>query len=92
MNRGIRAETASDILTELHSLEYFEEMIDREYRLAAGETRGTLKKGSLISAFNDRKFYNGAVPTGKYIQNMFIDFSLSIQTFLEAEMKKWAAC
>jgi hypothetical protein len=47
------------------------------------------KKGSLISAFNDRNFYNGAVPTEKYIQNMLIHFSLLIQTFLEAEMKKW---
>ena len=45
MNRGIRAETVSDILTELHSLEYCEEMIDRECRLAAGEARGTLKRG-----------------------------------------------
>jgi ribosomal protein S21 len=45
MNRGIRVEEVSDILRELHSLEYFEEMINRECRLAAGEARGTLKRG-----------------------------------------------
>jgi hypothetical protein len=32
MNRGVRPETFSDILKELHSIKYFGEMIDREWR------------------------------------------------------------
>ena len=59
MNRGVRPETFYDIIRELNSVDYFEQMIDREYRLASGEAKeqdeSSVSKGSLFSNFSDRQ-------------------------------------
>jgi hypothetical protein len=93
MNRGVRPETFSDILKELHSIKYFGEMIDREYRLASGEAKNNGEtsacRGSLFSHFSDRKKYNGAIPTGRYFQQVFVNFSKGIGDFMSNEAKKW---
>jgi hypothetical protein len=79
INRGVRPETFSDIITELHSLDYFGQMIDREYRSASGEAKeqeeSSVTKGSLFSNSSDRQKYNGAIPTGRYFQRMFVSVS-----------------
>ena len=93
LNRGIRPGTFADIITELHSIEYFEQMIDREYRLASGEAEkaaeASVEKGVLFSDFGDRRRYNGAIPTGRYFQDLFVNFGKSIGNFLENEANKW---
>ena len=93
MNRGVRPETFSDIIRELHAINYFGHMIDREYRLASGEAKkqdeSSVRKGSLFSNFSDRQKYNGAIPTGRYFQRVFVKMSNAIGEFISNEGKKW---
>jgi hypothetical protein len=68
-------------------------MIDREYPLASGEAKDhgetSARKGSLFSNFSDRKKYNGAIPTGRFFQQLFVSFSKGIGDFMSNEAKKW---
>jgi hypothetical protein len=79
MNCGVRPETFSDIIKELNSIDYFGQMIDREYRLASGEAKEQdetlVSKGSLFSNFADRQKYTGAIPKGRYFQHIFVRVS-----------------
>ncbi len=93
MNRGVRPETFSDILKELHSIKYFGEMIDRECRLASGEAKDngetSVRRGNLFSHFSDRKKHNGAIPMGGHFQQIFVNFSKGSGDFMSNEGKKW---
>lgn len=86
--RGIRPETFSDIMTEVQGKEYTKQMIDREYLLASGIEKGTIRKGTLFSSFCDKVYYNGLIPTGKYFQSIIVKFGKTIRSFQDNEMKK----
>ncbi len=69
------------------------ENIDWQYRLASGEAKDhgetSTRKGSLFSNFSDQKKYNGAIPTGQFFQQLFVNFSKGIGDFMSNEAKKW---
>jgi hypothetical protein len=63
-------------------------MIDQGYVLAWGETRGTIRKGTLFSSFRSKNHYNGLIPTGKYFANIIVKFGKTICSFHDNEVKK----
>ena len=91
-NSGLRPETLSSVLKEMYSLRYHEDYINREFVIASLTDRERQDcRGELYSQFSDRSKYNGAIPSGKYLQSVFLSSSMELQIYFETEVKKWPA-
>jgi hypothetical protein len=92
MNNGIRAETFSNILGEMYSLKYFHDYIDREFETASADADyREAFRGDYFGSFGDRMKYNGSIPTGKYLNSVFVNYSMSLQDYFDTEIKRWPA-
>jgi hypothetical protein len=89
MDRGIRTKGISDWLLELHSLRYTSDYIAYELRL---ERKLAFSRANddppMFSKFNDRKLYNGAVPSSAYLSQVYKKEHESIRPHLNQENKK----
>ena len=91
INRGVRSETFAKILEEMHSLKYYDDYIEQEYGIVFEEENGVANKGVFFSSFSSRKFYNGAIPSGRHLMKVFSHYSMQLQSYFETKMKKWPA-
>lgn len=95
-DKGVRPEAMSSLLLEMHSKTYFRALNQREFairrrRVEAGGLGLAGDAPLLFSAFGDRAGYAGVVPTGRYLQHVYILYHESIRPFLEKEVKKRGA-
>jgi hypothetical protein len=93
VDAGVRPETYSNILLELHSKEYTRIYIHREQeitRMKRVDCTVAQKRG-LFSSFADKSKYNGFVPTGNYLATVYKLYHATIQEHLEREAKKRGA-
>lgn len=86
---GVRPEFFSKMLLELHSKAYTLEHLKREHRIAASRSTFTREHAPQpFSTFGDKTKYFGLVPTGAYLQNVYVAYGHSIQDFMDLEVKK----
>ena len=86
---SVQAEGVSNLLLELHSLKYFDNILqflsEKERDIS---TKVTANTGDGYSSFDDPYEYAGAVPSPKYILDMYKKQCHEIRPFLENEVKK----
>ncbi|KAL7493375.1 hypothetical protein ACHAWT_002406, partial [Skeletonema menzelii] len=90
INKGIRPEAFSELLLELHTKEWTRRYIKYERDVARKERLipGSAKTASIFSDFSDKDFYDGRVPTPKYIKHVYNLFHDTISDHLAKEVKK----
>ena len=88
-DRGIRPEGFSEILLELHSLQYTDDYLKHERILRRKKffTRDH-DAAAMFSTFNNKKLYAGYVPTGRYLLGAYKKYVASIKDHLDREVKK----
>ncbi|KAL7538489.1 LOW QUALITY PROTEIN: hypothetical protein ACHAXR_008584 [Thalassiosira sp. AJA248-18] len=84
---GIRQETFSDLLLELHSKKHTQRHLDHEREFAREALQQECNDGFLLHLQN----YNGSVPTGRYIAHVYKLYHSSIRAHLDNEAKKRGA-
>jgi len=90
VNKSIRPEAFSELLLELHTKEWtrryikYERDVARKDRLAPGFA----KTAPLFSDFSNKDFYDGKVPTPKYIKHVYNLYHDTISEHLAKEVKK----
>ena len=91
-DKGLRPETLSDMMLELHSKKYTKDYIRRELDLSAQRACGLLENSNhdpeMFSHFGDKKLYNGIVPTGRYLAFIYKKYNSSIIDHLNREVMK----
>ncbi len=89
-DKSIRPEFFSDLLLELHTKEWTRRYIMYEREVARNErlSPGYAKRAPLFSDFGDCLYYDGEVPTGKYVKLVYNIYAESIREHLEKEVKK----
>ena len=89
-DKGIRPESFSDLLLELHTKEWTRRYIMYEREVARNDrlSPGYAKRAPLFSDFGDCLYYDGEVPTGKYVKLVYNLHAESIREHLEKEVKK----
>jgi len=92
---GVRPNTLSSLLLEMHTKRYHREYICREHLLhrAAGGITAALfaeskSQPAMFSAFDDKTKYAGLVPTGSYLTKAYITHGEQIAAYQDMEMKK----
>jgi len=89
-DKGLRPEQLSDILLEKHSKYYFDMYLQREEEIFHDRKGMMLYTGSSrprkFGNFGDKKRYNGMVPTGNYLSNVYKWFHRTIATHLGKEV------
>ena len=86
INQGVRPKSISEMLLELHSKEYnkchirYEEDNAHKSQFSGGFPE--------YSDFDDEFAYRGKVPTGAYLQSVYIKFHRTIRRHLANEVKK----
>lgn len=87
-DKGLRPYGIASWLLELHALRYFDAHIQYEIRLARHRSLSPAIVRPMFSKFGDRKFYNGAVPSGLYLSQAYKREHKDIRPQLDREMKK----
>jgi hypothetical protein len=92
-NKGFRPESFSRTMLELHSKAWTRAYRRRELDLARDKRLDpTLPaKVGKFSSFGDPSKYAGMVPTGRYLQSVYVNYFESIEQFYELEVKKRGA-
>ena len=90
-NKGVRPEAFSTILLELQSKEYTMSHLARENRIkrdlsAARRLGQPYNVPGRFSEFADKKGYAGLVPTGAYLEHVYVKHSELIKEHLENEV------
>jgi hypothetical protein len=67
MDKGLRPEPISDWLLEMHSVKYMRDVFAGELVLERKRNFQHDFSKPMFSDFDDKKLYNGRVPTGAYI-------------------------
>jgi hypothetical protein len=91
LDKGIRSEAIADWILELHSLQYTSGYISYKLRLEkqlAMPFSNNTEAPTLFSKFDDRKQYNGAIPSSSYLTQMYKSEHESIWPHLNEENKK----
>ena len=90
VTKGIRPEAFSELLLELHTKEWTRRHIQYERDVAKKERLfpGFALTAPLFSEFSDRHFYNGGVPSPKYIKHVFLLYQDTISDHMAKEVKK----
>ena len=92
-DKGVRPEALSNVLLELHSKQYTTYFIEREQALQKSRTGmgaggNAAINNEMFSEFSDKAKYDGTVPTGRYLTQMYKKIHNKIKRFLELEVKK----
>jgi hypothetical protein len=93
-DKGFKPESMANMLMELHTLEFTKKCIRHEYEIkgkrnqAAFGLLASATKDELLGDFADKKKYNGVLPTGKYLEHVYIKQGESIRHHLYREVKK----
>ena len=92
-DKGVRPTALSDLLLELHAKKYTKDYIKRERLLE----RDMLFAGSdaycpqMFSGFADKSKYDGRVPTGRFLQMVYMKFHSFMRPHFDREVKKRGA-
>jgi hypothetical protein len=86
INKGVRPQAISDMLLELHSKKYTSSHI--RYEQDNQHLRQYGRGYAEYSEFDNEYGYRGKVPTGGYLQSVYIKYHRTIRTQLENEVKK----
>ena len=92
-NKGLRPDALSHILLELHTKEYTDKFIEREF-LIKRDSRllsTVAKERGQFSSFGDKDKYAGLVPTGEYLADVYLKYGDSIKVHLDNDVKKRGA-
>ena len=87
LDKGVRPETISDMLLELYMSKYTTAFIQHE--LLANKEHGLMQTTPEFSTFDNKELYNGAVPSRKYITNIYIKQHNNKKEQLDRDVKKW---
>ena len=89
-DKSFRPEAFSELLLELHTKEWTRRyiMYERDVAMKDRLAPGFAKTAPLFSDFGDCKYYDGQVPTGKYIKLVYNLFHDTIREHLDKEVKK----
>lgn len=82
-NSGVRPQTFSRMLLELHSANYTREHIAYEQDLRDNKLNS---KREMFSTFKDKTKYNGLVPTGRYLSSVYMAQTESLKTYYANEV------
>jgi len=88
LDKGIRPETISDWLLELHALKYTSDHIAYELLLEKKKAFHPDMNAPMFSKFDDKMKYNGGVPTGSYLSKVYKQEHERIRPQLDREVKK----
>ena len=89
--KGVRPAAFSDMLLEWHARKYTLEYIRCEATLAVARKLDANVPAKKFSTFSDQAGYNGTVPSGKYLSDVYKKFMREIKPHLDREMKKRGA-
>lgn len=87
-DKGVRPSQLSDILLELHTKKYTDDYIEREYKIQQKQETFGNNSSSMFSSFNDRLKYDGTVPTGRYLNQMYVREHRKVSRHMDLEVKK----
>ena len=87
-DKGLRPEGIASLLLELHALKYTDDVISYELRLERELAFLPEATRPMFSKFDDRNLYNGAVPSGSYLSEVYKSQHEKIRPQLDREMKK----
>jgi hypothetical protein len=82
------------MLRELHSLTYFDEMIQHQSEKLLGIDkmhkfgRYVVSNEEVLSDFSDKEKYNGSIPTSGYLGDFYKNTHSGIRSYLD-RMQKW---
>jgi hypothetical protein len=89
LDKGMRADGIADWILELHSLQYTLDYLSYELRLEKDLAfSNPAEEAPMFSKFDDRKQYNGAVPSSAYLTQMYKREHETIRPHLNQENKK----
>ena len=88
VNCGVRPEQISRILLEMHTKEYTSKFIQYEQELSLAKQFSPSLDRKMFSSFSNPCEYDGKVPSGSYIETVYIQYGDSIKTYLDNEVKK----
>lgn len=92
-NKGVRPETLAMTMQELHMKTWTDKYIRRENDLMRDVRLDPDKprQVGMFSGFADKSKYAGMVPSGRYLQSVFVAYEESIEWYYELETKKRGA-
>ena len=88
MDKGLRADGISDWLLELHSLNYTNAYLSYELRLERKRAFSPGLGWPMFSKFDDRENFDGAVPSGQYLAQVYKKELEDVRPHFDREMKK----
>jgi hypothetical protein len=95
VDKGSTFEAISGMLRELHSLTYFDEMIQHQSEKLLGVDKMIGQFGGIVlsyepvlSNFSDKGKYSGSIPTSGYLGDFYKDTHNGIRSYLD-RMQKW---
>ena len=83
-DKGLAFKAVEEWLLELHSLRYFDDSLNYQAVLFNRKGTGflqTKESEAMLSDFDDKDGYNGAVPTARYLKAMHKKFYDAIRPF-----------
>lgn len=86
INFGVRAEQISRLILELQTKAYTKRYIEYEYKEKKTAFNATM--APQFSSFDDKLKYDGKVPSGHYLETVYIHYMETIKVFLDNEVKK----
>ena len=88
-DKGIKPESLSNMLLELHTAEFTMKSVRHEYEIKSRLNSPFLpKKNEPLGDFADKFKYRGIVPTGRYLAHVYKKFHQTIRQYLAREVKK----
>ena len=92
-DKGVRPESFSNLLLEMHTKEYTKIVIKRERMFERDKhfNPSGYSRKHLFSEFVDNNGYAGFVPTGRYLQQVYKLYHGQIRNHLNNEVKKRGA-
>jgi hypothetical protein len=87
-DKGLRPDSISDWLLELHSLRYMHDVIAYELELQRKRAFQSNFSAPMFSDFDDKTLYNGGVPTGAYVSQVYKQQHQQCRPHMDREVKK----
>ena len=89
--RGVRPDGFAAILLEQHTKHFTELGIEHENEMLR-KSRGMIPpKKEMLGEFGDKRKYRGLVPTGRYVQHVFITHHATVGPYMDKDVKKRGA-
>lgn len=92
-DKGLKPESFSNMLLELHTAEFGIKSLKHEYEIRERKSQHRLatasnEKFEPLGDFADKLKYRGVVPTGRYLIHVYKSFHETIRQYLAREVKK----